>query len=83
MQTQEIEDLIAAGIPGCRVEVSGDGTHFEAVIVSDRFAGETPVQRHQTVYRALGAKMGGEVHALSMQTYTPEEWEQRKNLRVL
>ena len=83
MQTQEIRDLIAAGIPGCRVEVSGDGTHFEAVVISEQFAGKTPVQRHQAVYRTLGSRMGGEVHALSMQTYTPEEWEQRKDLRVL
>lgn len=83
MQTQEIRDLIAAGIPGSRVEVTGDGTHFEAIIISDQFAGKSPVQRHQAVYSTLGTRMGGEVHALSMQTYTPDEWEQRKDLRVL
>lgn len=83
MQTEAIRELIEAGITGCRAEVSGDGTHFEAVIVSDDFAGKSPVQRHQAVYRALGEKMGRDIHALSMQTYTTAEWEQRRKLRVL
>ncbi len=54
--------------------MSGDGHHFEAVIVSEAFRGKSRVQRHQLVYRALGDRMREEIHALSMQTLTPEDW---------
>lgn len=83
MQNDDIKQLITAGIPGCIVEIGGDGTHFEAIIVSDSFTGKTMVQQHQIVYQALGDKMGTDIHALSIQTYTPEEWEKKKNLRVI
>jgi len=56
------------------VEARGDGHHFEAVIVSPAFRGKSRVQQHQLVYAALGHRMGGEIHALSMQTCTPEDW---------
>jgi acid stress-induced BolA-like protein IbaG/YrbA len=56
--------------------VQGDGAHFEAVIVSAAFAGLRTVQQHQKVYAALGDKMREEIHALSMKTYTPEQWNQ-------
>lgn len=79
MQPEDIKRLIEAGIPGCAAHVTGpDGTHFEAVIVSEQFAGRTLVQQHQLVYRALGEKMGREIHALSMQTLTPAQWEQSR-----
>jgi acid stress-induced BolA-like protein IbaG/YrbA len=51
-----------------------DGTHFEAVLVSSAFLGKSRVQQHQLVYAALGDRMREEIHALSMQTYTPEQW---------
>lgn len=74
MKPAEIEKLIADGLPGCRVQVlSDDGTHFEAVVVSEDFAGKRPLQRHQMVYKTLGDLMGGEIHALSIQALTPEE----------
>jgi acid stress-induced BolA-like protein IbaG/YrbA len=57
------------------VEVSGDGAHFEAVIVSNAFAGKRLIQRHQLVYAALGDRMREEIHALSMKTLTPEEFQ--------
>lgn len=83
MQPEEIKKLIEAGIPGCTAEVSGpDGTHFEAVIVSEQFAGRSMVQQHQLVYRALGERMGREIHALSMQTLTPGQWESGRGLRA-
>lgn len=83
MQPEEIKSLIEAGIPGCTALVSGpDGTHFEAVIVSEQFAGRSLVQQHQLVYRALGERMGREIHALSMQTLTPEQWEASRDRRV-
>jgi acid stress-induced BolA-like protein IbaG/YrbA len=69
-----VRELIAAGIACDHLEVDGDGSHFEAVIVSAAFAGKSRVARHQLVNRALGAQMGNEIHALSMKTLTPEEW---------
>jgi acid stress-induced BolA-like protein IbaG/YrbA len=60
------------------VEVAGDGHHFEAVIVSPAFRGKSRVQQHQLVYAALGSRMGGEIHALSMQTLTPEDWAAKR-----
>jgi acid stress-induced BolA-like protein IbaG/YrbA len=59
------------------LEVTGDGQHFEAVIVSEAFRGKNRVQQHQLVYKALGNRMREEIHALSMQTFTPEDWAAR------
>jgi acid stress-induced BolA-like protein IbaG/YrbA len=70
----QIRGWIAGGLPCEHVEVRGDGQHFEAVIVSPAFGGKSRVQQHQLVYAALGGRMRGEIHALSMQTYTPEDW---------
>ena len=71
---EQIEQYIKSGLQCDRVEVTGDGEHFEAVVVSAQFRGKTRVQRHQLVYRALSERMRSEVHALSMRTLTPEEW---------
>ena len=71
---QQIEDWIKAGLPCDYIRVEGDGHHFEAVIVSAEFRGKLRVAQHQRVYKALGDKMKAEIHALSMQTLTPEEW---------
>ncbi len=74
MNAAEVQALIEAGLPGARVQVSSDDdTHFEAVIVAEQFAGKRMIQRHQLVYGTLGARMGREIHALSMQVLTPEE----------
>jgi len=70
---ESIEQGITAGIACEHVEVVGDGQHFQARIVSRAFEGKSRVQRHQLVYRALGERMREEIHALSMQTLTPEE----------
>ena len=84
MDPQTIKQLIEQGIPGCEARVQGDdGTHFDAVIISEAFTGKNKVQQHQLVYKALGEKMGTEIHALSIQTYTPEQWEQARELRTL
>jgi len=77
VEASSIEQSIRAGLPVTHLEVRGDGTHFEAVIVSPSFAGLTRVRQHQLVFAALGARMRDEIHALSMQTYTPQEWEKR------
>ncbi|MCY4154283.1 MAG: BolA/IbaG family iron-sulfur metabolism protein [Gammaproteobacteria bacterium] len=83
MQIEAIAELIKAGVPDCEVEVDGDGTHFTAVIVSEVFAGKNMVQQHQLVYKALGDKMGTDIHALSIQTLTPAEWQKKSELRVI
>jgi acid stress-induced BolA-like protein IbaG/YrbA len=70
---ESIEQGIAAGLACERVEVIGDGQHFQALVVSNAFAGKSRIQRHQLVYAALGERMREEIHALSMKTLTPEE----------
>ncbi|WP_019139644.1 BolA family protein [Noviherbaspirillum massiliense] len=70
-----VKSYIAAGLQCSHLEVEGDGQHFTAVIVSEAFAGKRPVQRHQLVYAALGERMREEIHALSMKTLTPEEFQ--------
>ena len=71
-----IKSGIEEGLACDRVEVMGDGQHFQALVVSAAFAGKSRVQRHQLVYKALGDRMREEIHALSMQTFTPEEAKQ-------
>lgn len=75
MTPEEIKALIEAGLPGAQAQVTGDGRHFEAVVVSDAFAQKPMLQQHRMVYAALGDKMATEeIHALSMRTYTRDEW---------
>lgn len=76
MNAPEVEALIAAGMPNAQVRVeSDDGTHFSALIIAEVFGGKRPLQRHQLVYATLGERMGREIHALALQTYTPAEWQ--------
>ena len=70
----DVKRYIEQGLDCEHVEVQGDGHHFEAVIVSAAFRGKNRVQQHQLVYKALGERMREEIHALSMQTLTPEDW---------
>ena len=70
-----VKSYIAAGLDCSHLEVEGDGQHFTAVIVSPAFAGKRLIQRHQLVYAALGDRMREEIHALSMKTLTPEEFQ--------
>ena len=70
----DVKRYIREGLDCEHLEVAGDGHHFEAVIVSAAFRGKSRVQQHQLVYKALGGRMKEEIHALSMQTFTPEDW---------
>jgi acid stress-induced BolA-like protein IbaG/YrbA len=77
MNSAEIESLIRQGLSDATVRVVdevGDGNHFQAVVVSPAFAGKVLVERHQLVYRSLKGAMGDRIHALSIKTYTPDEW---------
>ena len=74
MNPETIQQLIEAGLPGARAKVRGDdGVHFEAEVVCADFAGKLPLARHRMVYATLGDRMGGEIHALSLKTLTPDE----------
>jgi len=78
MTAQELQDIIAAGLPCQHLSVEGDGRHWYATLVSAEFEGLRLIKRHQRVYATLGQKMHtDEVHALSMKTYTPAEWAQQ------
>ena len=74
--TADIQRFIAEGLACEHVEVEGDGRHFFATIVSHEFEGTTRIARHQRVYRALGDRMREQIHALSMRTLTPAEYQQ-------
>jgi acid stress-induced BolA-like protein IbaG/YrbA len=74
MNAHQIQQLIETGLPGARAQVAGDdGVHFEALVVAEAFRGKLPLARHRMVYATLGERMGGEIHALSLRTLTPEE----------
>ena len=75
MTHEELQSIIAAGLPCDHIDVTGDGRHWYATIVSSTFEGLRSIQRHQRVYATLGARLQtDEVHALSMKTHTPAEW---------
>ena len=74
MPASEIETLIKAAFPDADVAIEdlrGDGDHYACRVVSTSFAGKSRVQQHQMVYKALGGRMGGELHALALQTSAP------------
>ncbi|MCC6718899.1 MAG: BolA family transcriptional regulator [Acetobacteraceae bacterium] len=75
MPANEIEALIKAALPDAQVtieDLAGDGDHYAATVVSAMFRGKSRVQQHQIVYAALRGRMGGELHALALQTSAPE-----------
>ena len=76
MEASEIERLIKEGIPGATVtleDMRGDGDHFSALVVAAAFAGKSRVEQHRMVYEALQGRMGGELHALVLQTEAPAQ----------
>lgn len=78
MNANEVKRRIEAGLPGARVTVrSDDNVHFEAVIVAPQFEGVRTLKRHQLVYGTLGGAMGGEIHALALDTQSPSEFAAR------
>jgi stress-induced morphogen len=75
MDARDIERLIKEGIPDAAVSIrdlAGDGDHYSATVVSPAFRGKSRVQQHQMVYQALRGSMGGELHALALQTSAPD-----------
>ncbi len=75
MHAEEIENLIKESLPGAKVHIEdlrGDGDHYAAHVIYEGFKGLSRVQQHQMVYKSLKGRMGGELHALALQTSTPE-----------
>lgn len=78
MQPDDIERLIKTGFEDATVKVmSDDNTHYGAIVIAAEFEGMRPIARHQLVYKTLGTLVGNEIHALSIQAFTPEEWQAR------
>lgn len=75
MSASEIQEMIKAALPDAEITIDdlrGDGDHYAAHVTSAAFAGKSRVQQHQMVYAALQGKMGGQLHALALQTSVPE-----------
>jgi acid stress-induced BolA-like protein IbaG/YrbA len=78
MDISEIATLIEQNLAGSKANVQTDGQgHYEATVICAAFAGKRSLQRHQLVYATLGSRVGREIHALALQTFTPEEWGAR------
>jgi acid stress-induced BolA-like protein IbaG/YrbA len=78
MDPRDIASLIQQNLEGSSADVSTDGQgHYEATVICPAFAGKRSLQRHQMVYATLGSRVGREIHALALQTFTPEEWQAR------
>lgn len=76
MEIEAIVQLIEAGMPGCEARVTGDGRHFEAVVISGDFEGKTPIQKQRMVMATVKPQLeSDELHALSIKTYTREQWQ--------
>jgi acid stress-induced BolA-like protein IbaG/YrbA len=74
METEAVAALIRAGLPGAEVEVTGDGSHFDAVVVSDAFEGLSPIKKQRMVMDTVKEQIAsGELHALSIKTLTPAQ----------
>jgi len=74
MTPEQIKQRIEAGIEGAEAQVEGDGQHFQAQVVAEAFEGLNMVKQHKLVYDALGDAFKDSLHALSIRTYTPEQW---------
>jgi acid stress-induced BolA-like protein IbaG/YrbA len=82
MTNEQIKALIESGLPDAEAHVDGDGTHFVAKVVTDAFQGLSPVKQHRLVYGALGDSMKSAIHALSIQTYTKDEWRRQRAFEI-
>ncbi|MGH1480454.1 MAG: BolA family protein [Geminicoccales bacterium] len=75
MTAEDIKSLILEALPAAEVDIqdlAGDGNHYQATVTAPDFEGKSRVQQHQLVYRALGDRMGGELHALALTTQAPK-----------
>lgn len=83
MQPEQIKQKIAQHIPATHIEVSGEGNMFDVIVVSEEFAGKTPVKKQQMVYAAVNDDIiSGAIHALTIKTYTPQQWQTASQLKI-
>lgn len=80
MNAEDIKKLIETGIPQCTAHIEGaDGVHFTALVISPEFTGKNRIQKQQLVYASLGNRIqNGTIHAISIKTFTPDEWLEHK-----
>lgn len=84
MQIEEVTQLIVSAIPDAEVHVQGEDTNFTADVISTAFGGVTTVNRQKKVLASVKEQLAtGDIHALSVKTYTPEEWAKKSELTVL
>lgn len=83
MTIDEIKKLIESGIESAQVTVRGDGGMFDTTVISDKFEGLSQVKKQQMVYATVNSQItNGDIHALSIKAYTPEEWRTASKLQI-
>jgi len=83
MQPEDVKAMIETALPGAEAVVLSDGSHFDVVVISEEFDGKSMVEEQRMVYAALGDKItSGEIHAINIKAYTPEEWKTASKLQI-
>jgi acid stress-induced BolA-like protein IbaG/YrbA len=83
MQVEEVKAMIEAGLSSVEVRVSGDGSHFDVIVISEEFEGKSMVQKQRMVFATLGDRItSGAIHAINIKAYTPDEWKTASQLHV-
>jgi len=83
MEVSQVKQLIEEGLPGVEAKVSGEGYHYEAIVIGDCFDGKSMVQQQKMVYATVNEHItSGALHALTIKTYTPAQWEKAKQFQV-
>lgn len=83
MENTEVKRLIESGIEGVEATVNGDGSHYDALVVGAVFEGKSLLQKQKMVYACLNEHIAsGQIHALTIKAYTPEEWEKARKFQV-
>ncbi len=78
MEPQEVKELLDSGLEQCEVEVAGEGSHFDVLVIGEVFADLRPVQKQQLVYGVLSEQIAdGSIHAVNIRTFTPTEWQSK------
>ena len=78
MEPQEVKELLDSGLEQCEVEVAGEGSHFDILVIGEVFADLRPVQKQQLVYGVLSEQIAdGSIHAVNIRTFTPTEWQSK------
>ena len=83
MDVSQVKQLIESGLSGVEAKVSGDGYHYEVIVIGDCFDGKSIVQQQKMVYATLNEQItSGALHAVTIKTYTPAQWEKARQFQV-